>query len=198
MSEETEHEEARTIIVPVSVNGLQRVIHNTAVEKGWWETERNVGEVLALVHSEISEAWDEYKAHSFRSLKTRIENGKPEGFHVELADAVIRLLDLFDVKGLEVFELTGCLDPPYPPHYVGAAAVLNDAHADVSLALECWRKAKQTDGDFFRHLTNCMNRLVVCSRRDEDFDTSGSFERALHLKIEFNKTRPYRHGGKAA
>ncbi len=31
-------------------------VHDTAREKGWWDKERNDGEMIALMHSELSEA----------------------------------------------------------------------------------------------------------------------------------------------
>jgi len=31
-------------------------INKTAISKGWWDSERNDGEVIALIHSELSEA----------------------------------------------------------------------------------------------------------------------------------------------
>ena len=71
--------------------------HQISLSKGWWENkERNVGELLALIHSEISEALEVYRDHGVKGLsKTWLgENDKPEGFTVELADAVIRIMDL--------------------------------------------------------------------------------------------------------
>jgi len=35
---------------------LQFHVHRTAVNKGWWDSERNEGEAIALMHSELSEA----------------------------------------------------------------------------------------------------------------------------------------------
>lgn len=71
--------------------------HYLAKEKGFWDTERNVPEMLALVHSEISEALEEYRDGNMERDYGFDENfvvRKPEGFGVELADAVIRILDL--------------------------------------------------------------------------------------------------------
>ena len=39
-----------------SVNELIKLCHSVAKSKGWWETERNDGELIALMHSELSEA----------------------------------------------------------------------------------------------------------------------------------------------
>lgn len=76
------------------IKELQRKVHKTAFDHGWWREDRNIGEALALIHSEVSEAlevWREGKALEEVVLST---DGKPEGFFVELADVVIRVLDL--------------------------------------------------------------------------------------------------------
>jgi len=79
-----------------TIRKLQAEIHATAIAKGWWEKPRDMGEILANVHSEVSEAWEEYRIHP--DLLNRVyyeDNGrKPLGFPTELADIVIRVLDL--------------------------------------------------------------------------------------------------------
>jgi hypothetical protein len=75
----------------ISLLELQKEVHQTALDKGWWEEDRNVGEMIALVHSEISEA---HEAADENRFETTFSNGKPEGFYIECADVVIRVLDL--------------------------------------------------------------------------------------------------------
>lgn len=77
---------------------LQEVCHDMAVSSGWWKDiktgedmrgKRNVGELLCLVHSEISEAMEGHRKNLMDDhLPTR------KMFEVELADAVIRIMDL--------------------------------------------------------------------------------------------------------
>ena len=88
-----------------TIRDLQREVHALAREKGWWD-ERTKAPVtvlacLALIHSEVSEA-----AECARDGDhvMRIVDGKPEGLVVELADTVIRIMDLCDALGLDLEE----------------------------------------------------------------------------------------------
>tara|TARA_Y100000817_G_scaffold307161_1_gene293285 strand:- start:1262 stop:1609 length:348 start_codon:yes stop_codon:yes gene_type:complete len=113
----------------MTISGLMKESHNTSVSKGWWDdSNRNIGELLALVHSEVSEALEAYRitgASGLNNIWLRDKDGKPEGFTIELADTLIRIFD-------------------------------------ISAAYEL------------------------------------DLENALKIKMEFNKSRPYRHGNKKA
>ena len=79
--------------------------NQTAKSKGWWDDpDRNIGEILALIHSEVSEALEVYRLKGKDSLKEKWfdEKGKPEGFSVELADVIIRIADLCGEFGLDL------------------------------------------------------------------------------------------------
>ena len=66
--------------------------------------ERNVGEEIALIHSEVSEALEEARKNADLSHKYYTEdargNMKPEGFLPEIADIIIRLGDTLGAHGL--------------------------------------------------------------------------------------------------
>lgn len=72
-------------------------IHKTAVEKGWWDFDRNDLECIALMHSELSEAVEELRNGSEAMYE---ENGKPEGWLVELVDCFIRIMDFVGSKDM--------------------------------------------------------------------------------------------------
>ena len=82
-----------------TINELQREIHQIAVDHGWWEEQRSFGEVVALCHSELSEALEARRAGIADQCECM---GKPEGAAVEMADCIIRILDYAGHEGWDM------------------------------------------------------------------------------------------------
>ena len=89
-----------------ATNALVGYIHQQNVDAGWWNDlqtgesligKRNVGELIALVHSELSEALE---AHRKDLMDDKLPHRK--GIEVELADAVIRIYDMAGGLGLDL------------------------------------------------------------------------------------------------
>jgi NTP pyrophosphatase (non-canonical NTP hydrolase) len=86
----------------LALNDMAATIHE--LNEKWWrdlETgqpiERNVGELLCLIHSEISEGLE---AHRKDLMDDKLPHRK--GLEVELADALIRILDLAGAHGMDI------------------------------------------------------------------------------------------------
>lgn len=114
------------------LNKFSNRCHNMAKEKGWYNKgERNIPELLCLIHSEISEALEEYRntdpdgngnlkcyfnnrigikgqrdktyLEKFETIVKAAQAGhKPEGFEIEIADVFIRLFDLCGYLGIDI------------------------------------------------------------------------------------------------
>lgn len=78
--------------------------HNP-IERDGVVRDASVGERLALIHSEVSEALECVRED--QELVWYAEGGKPEGIGIELADAVIRIGDLCEILGVD---LESCIE----------------------------------------------------------------------------------------
>ena len=92
----------------MQVNDLVKDSFQNAKDHGWHDSNRSIGDLICLMHSELSEALEEHRNGRapnevyFNEQKPR----KPEGIPVELADCIIRI---FDFCGLHNIDLESVL-----------------------------------------------------------------------------------------
>jgi len=134
-------------------------VHKNAIKHGWWEDERSFGDLIALCHSELSEALEEYRNghkptetyYSCQAPKDEIDKmmaGKGSG-----------------INGCPSCDKGGCKNT-CKGHY-GKMEGIPSELADVIIRV-----------------------LDMCEHYGIDIEAT------LKEKHEFNKTRPYKHGGK--
>ena len=86
------------------IRTIQEEIHHDSIAHGWWPEGRNIGECIALIHSEASEALECWRDDDMNLMFVRDKrnNFKPIGFPSELADIIIRVLDLAGALGIDL------------------------------------------------------------------------------------------------
>lgn len=91
-------------LLDTALEDLAREVHERAVRKGWRSPPPTFGEFIALVHTELSEALEEYRAGAdFREVR-RGEDGEVKGIPIELADVVIRVVEQCAALGIDLAE----------------------------------------------------------------------------------------------
>ena len=108
-----------------SLKSWQEMVHANAVEKGWWPGDRNFGELCMLMVTELAESFEEWRegkplmywkrkhpetekvevvAHDMEAEPDELiaRGFKFEGIAVEMADAVIRILDWAGREGVDL------------------------------------------------------------------------------------------------
>lgn len=204
----------------IDLNEFAKEVHANAVAHGWYDKgERTEAEIFANIHSEWSEAFDAY-AHGepwyyhncgdpatkdeicegFSDCYSRkigwdgdhcfMRNKKPEGIAVELIDGVIRILDfvgyynskhnskvVIKTQDAELDDWDMCK----------TICMLHDDTVEARQYARGVDNAKRIAG-YLGSMIDIVFSTVVKMGLDP--------EKIMIEKHEYNKTRPYRHGGK--
>ena len=193
------------------------------VANGFWEGERNKGEMIALIHSELSEA---FIALDIGAMDDKLPQFT--GQITELADVVIRLADYAEGFNLPVWDylnkVCGDASKWYQAHELLSTDDLNVEladqwfeqylymHAACSMALEALRKPEKY-GNIngvsaeTHYIAVCIWLACVYVYDNSDYEgfdnevvqTLSALDYmafVMNTKIDFNATRGFKHGKK--
>lgn len=195
----------------MDLNKFVKEAYANAAAHGFWDEEKPIEETMALIHSEWSEALEEFRADRPMYYKVCTNCGepcmkdgcgdyydgvcvlknldpKPEGIAVELIDGCIRILDY-------VGKVDGKFDGDSAAHESIAAQHIPKMFGDsfkyfpfVVGVLHGLTSRAFIDGESSA-LSACIG-TVFAYIRSQGLDP----EAILIEKHEYNKTRPYKHG----
>jgi hypothetical protein len=161
----------------IDLDQLSKSIYANNVKVGWWEGgQACIFQKLQLVSTEIAEATEGARKNL---MDDKLPHRKME--EVELADALIRVLDL-----------GGRIDLRYETHwrsttYCDSSNSVGMQHLGINIALASFARAAYCEvpaptlNNYYSAVIDCI--LKVASHRHYDIMA------AMHEKMEFNVTR---------
>jgi len=185
-------------------------IHNIAKSKGWWENPIKIEDLILLSNCELSEAVEELrKGHSTNHVywsdiiqsDGTVTSNKPEGFPIEISDILIRIFDylgyICEIKG--AYNWNGI-------YFYSFDEILEDNFEETfKKVLDIYTLDERYHGDINQKLYYLGKELFKVEKYQDlikviililnlDYRFTLDLEGAMKIKIEFNRTRPYRHG----
>lgn len=206
----------------LNLNDFFGEVHENSDRHGWWDDERSTGEILSLIHSELSEALEEYRAarpnvwyaceeapdskihvceprdeteclNFGKETECRYRGHKPEGIAVELADAVIRIFDFIGAIGGRLENESTIMDV--------LADMPEGRKEDCELKFPDFvctlhyivSEAYAADNtEKTGQILMTVVAMILCWITKQGIDA----EKLILEKHTYNKSRPWRHNGK--
>jgi hypothetical protein len=204
---------------------IAKDVHQNAVDKGWWPLDeqgkarwgaRNIGEIMMLASSELAEALEVWRDGKNLTESWKNDKGKPEGYPIEMADFVIRVIETMVACGSNLKasfklvisrslmsdaddELNGV--PIHPVENVGESLMI--MNTKIAAAYDLSRDMDFDPNEIYTSPTGKISfptvlaSAVVCAF-EESQRAGFDMWKAIEEKHAYNKTRPVRHGGKLA
>jgi hypothetical protein len=178
----------------MNLTNMAAEVEQVNKEHGWYDDERTFCELIALLHSEVSEALEAYRQWGLDDATVNAQLDmplqKPEGVGSEFADILIRLLDMSKRFGVDLREEVA----NHPGRFginvqFGDSACYMHMHiSHLAFAAEDTPWEAEPIGPYYAAIfVYLVQWSVFCG-----IDLEAEYAR----KLAYNKTRPYRHGGK--
>ena len=206
----------------LNLNEMSKEIYQVSVEHGWYEDEENrdANTKIALIHSEWSEALEEYRANrpmvwfecgldkkpceeeqcsDWSGGRCRERGMKPEGIAIELIDGCIRILDFVGYKGWPIPEVWDTVEKlmecAKQIQYNAFEIRAENTSLPVLVRFLHWYTAEfEMNEELSDSMLSLLEAVGVAFLWIKTH--GGDPEDLLRMKHEYNKTRPYKHGGK--
>lgn len=176
------------------LNELSKNIRFDNASKGFDPTEGGINRYILLTISELCEAQNEYRdGHAvnyiyypdkLKEMGGEITMAKPEGVPVEIADAIIRILDIggkfqhdFEAGTVEAIDFQ---DATVDDWLLGVVNILSDCFNYNPDHMDFWYALRQAIGTLFLFCER--NNIMIMD--------------VIQEKLAFNRTRPPKHGRK--
>lgn len=184
---------------------LAMEVYENAKAHGFYDKPFYLGEKLMLIVSEDSEALEEYRdGHGLDEVYFKGETNKPEGVPVEMADVIIRTLDLWVAalhfipeEAVDGASTTGNINAMLTQTADEVPALEEGFNpAAAMMFVPRFASEAQTEHEAGVSIAASLSRIILGAINFMLWSSVPDPMAVVRQKMDYNKTRPYKHGGK--